>query len=57
MTKPHRLAAGAGRDHVADLDVLVGDDDPVDEQLDQLPSLVEGRGGQAALDASAECFN
>src|SRR5438874_4783069 len=34
-TKADRLAVGAGRDHVADLDVAVGDDDSVDQQLDQ----------------------
>jgi putative transposase len=43
MTKPDVLAPGAGRKDVADLDHVARDDDPVDQQLDQLPLLVEGR--------------
>ena len=34
-----------GREHVADLDVAVGDDHAVDEQLGQLPPLLERGGG------------
>jgi hypothetical protein len=45
---------GGGREHVADLDVAVGDDDAVDEQLGQLPPLLEGGGGQAGADGLAE---
>src|SRR5437016_639200 len=37
---------GGGREHVADLDVAVGDDDAADEQLGQLPPRGEGGGGQ-----------
>ena len=48
---------GGGREHVADLDVAVGDDDAVDEQLGQLPPLGEGGGGQAVPDGLAECFD
>ena len=48
---------GGGREHVADLDVAVGDDDAVDEQLGQLPSLLEGGGGQAGADGLAECLD
>jgi len=48
---------GGGREHVADLDVAVGDDDAVDEQLGQLPSLLEGGGGQAGADSLAECLD
>jgi SRSO17 transposase len=36
---------GGGREHVADLNLAVGDDHPVDEQLGQLPPLLEGGGG------------
>jgi hypothetical protein len=43
MTKPDVLAPGAGRKDVADLDHVARDDDPVDQQLDQLPLPVEGR--------------
>src|SRR5204862_4870357 len=48
---------GGGREHVADLDVAVGDDDAVDEQLGQLPPLGEGGGGQAGADSLAECLD
>ena len=48
---------GGGREHVADLDVAVGDDDAVDEQLGQLPPLLEGGGGQAGADGLAECLD
>src|ERR1700688_2188335 len=37
---------GGGREHVADLNLAVGYDHPVDEQLGQLPPLLEGGGGQ-----------
>src|SRR5690242_665927 len=46
--------AGGGRQDVADLDVAVGDDHAVDEQLGQLPPLGEGGGGQAGPDGLAE---
>ena len=42
MTKTDVLALEAGREDVADLDLIVRNDDAVDEQLDQLPSLIEG---------------
>ncbi len=48
---------GGGREHVADLDVAVGDDDAVDEQLGQQPALLEGGGGQAGADGLAECLD
>jgi putative transposase len=34
MTKPHVLATGAGRDHVADLHLAIGHDHPIDQQFD-----------------------
>ena len=45
MTKPRVLAARAGRDDVADLDLVVGDDHAVDEQRYELPLLRERRAG------------
>ena len=48
---------GGGREDVADLDLVVGDDHPVDEQLGQLPALVEGGGGQPGPDGLAECLD
>src|SRR5262245_42228584 len=50
-------ACGGGREHVADLDLAVGDDDPVDEQFGQLPPLLEGGGGQPGPDGLAECLD
>jgi hypothetical protein len=41
-------AVGRGGQDVADLHVAVGDDDAVDEQLGQLPPLVEGGGASPA---------
>ena len=48
---------GGGRQHVADLDLVAGDDHAVDEQLGQLPPLLEGGGGQAGPDGLAECLD
>jgi len=48
---------GGGREHVADLDLAVGDDHAVDEQPGQLPPLLEGSGGQASADGLAECLD
>ena len=48
---------GGGREHVADLDLAVGDDHAVDEQLGQLPPLLEGGGGQPGPDGLAECLD
>ena len=48
---------GGGREHVADLDVAVGDDHAVDEQLGQQPPLLEGGGGQPGPDGLAECLD
>jgi hypothetical protein len=41
VTKPRLGAGWGGWDHVADLDLAVGDHDPVDQQLDQLAALLE----------------
>jgi hypothetical protein len=46
-----------GGEHVADLDVAVGDDYAVDEQLGQQPALLEGGGGEAGADGLAECLD
>jgi len=48
---------GGGWQHVADLDVAVGDDHPVDEQFSQQPALLEGGGGQSGADGLAECLD
>jgi SRSO17 transposase len=55
-----QLAKGCGRpvgrgwQHVADLDVAVGDDHTVDEQLGELPPLGERRGCESGADGLAE---
>jgi hypothetical protein len=43
MTKPAGLAGRPDRERIADLDVVPGHHDPVDEQLDQLPLPLERR--------------
>ena len=48
---------GGGREHVADLDLVLGDDDAVDEQLGELPPLGEGGGGEAGPDGLAEALD
>ncbi len=54
MTKPGVFTARAGRDHITDLDLVIGDNHPIDKQFDQLPLLLEGRVGQASLHAFTE---
>src|SRR5690242_808011 len=54
MTKADVLALGAGGQHVADLDVGVGDDHPVDQQQHELAALLEAGPGQAALHPGTE---
>src|SRR5262249_9508773 len=49
--------SGGGREHVADLDLAVGDHHAVDEQLGQQPALGEGGGGQPGPDGLAECLD
>jgi len=50
-------AFGGGRQDVADLDLVVGDDHPVDEQFGQLPSLRERGRGESGPDGLAECLD
>jgi transposase len=42
LTKPRVEAALAGRDHIADLHIIVDDDYAIDQQFDQLPTPGEG---------------
>jgi transposase len=56
MAKPNVLAVGAGRQHVADLDFGIGDDDAVDQQHYELTALLEAGRGQSALNALAKRF-
>src|SRR5438876_11574700 len=57
LAKRAMRPVGRGREHVADLDLTVGDDYPVDEQLGQQPALLEAGGGQPGPDGLAECLD
>jgi len=48
---------GGGREHVADLDLVVGDDHAVDEQFGEEPPLLEGGGGEPGPDGLAEALD
>jgi DDE superfamily endonuclease len=48
---------GGGREHVADLHLVVGDDHAVDEQLGEQPPLLEGSGGEPGPDGLAEALD
>ncbi len=54
MTKTDVLAARIGGNHVTHLHLLVGDDDPVDQELHELASLREGNFGEAATHSLTE---
>src|SRR5689334_7919788 len=54
MTKTDLLARPVRRHHVSDLDVTIGDDHAVDQELDQGPPLLEGGSVQALPHPSAE---
>ena len=54
LTKGPVRASGGGWQDVADLDLVVGDDHAVDEQLHQLAPLFEGGGGESGSDGLAE---
>jgi hypothetical protein len=54
VTKADVCAGFGGRDDVADLHLLVGDNHTVDEQFDQLASLRKGRLFQPHLEASTQ---
>jgi transposase-like protein len=41
LTKTHVLTAGMRRYNIADFDLVIGDDDTIDQQLNQLASLRE----------------
>ncbi len=45
---------GGGGEDVADLDLVVGDDHAVDEQLGELAPLLEGGSGEPGADGLAE---
>ena len=50
MTKAYMFTAGAGGDDVANLDIAIGDNYPINQQLRQLPLLGKGSVFQTRLD-------
>src|SRR5215468_7191521 len=57
MTKTHVLTGRRHRDHIANLDVRVGDDHAVNEEFNQLPLLFPGCLLKAALHPGTEGFH
>ena len=57
MTKADVLARLAGRDYIADLHLVATHDYTIDQQLHQLPFLLERGGGQTGLHPLAERFH
>ena len=57
MTKTHLLAGWSCRNDIADLDIIVRDDHPIDEQLDELALLLKGGVLEAALEPLTNGFN
>ena len=54
MTKTDVLAAWAGWNNITNLNLVVGDHHPINEQFNQLAFLLKRRVGQARLDTVAE---
>jgi hypothetical protein len=57
MTKTHVLTCGRGGDHIANLHISVSDNNSVNAECYELPSLLPGRLLEAALHAGAAGFN
>lgn len=57
MTKTEKLTARSSGDHIADLHLLVGDHDTINQPLNQLSFLLEGGLSQSLLDSLAKGFN
>ncbi len=57
MTKTHLLTLGRSRDHIADFDVPVGDDDSINQQLDHLAFLLKAGVLQTLVDAVTQVLN
>jgi hypothetical protein len=57
LTQADMFAGWSGGDHLPDLHLVVSDDYPLNEYLDELTLLVEGGIGQAGLDALAEAVD
>jgi transposase len=53
-TKPNGRTVTGGGEHVADLDIAVGDNDTVDQEFDKRPPLLKSRRAQAIADLGAK---
>ena len=54
MTKADVFAAGAGGNDIANLDIAIGDDHPINEQFHELTLLDKGRAFQTSLNPLAK---
>jgi hypothetical protein len=57
MTKTQMLTGRGGGDHIADLHLLVGHDDAINQQLDQVPFLLKGGLSKSLLYPLAKGFH
>jgi hypothetical protein len=57
MTKTQMLTARGGGDHIADLHLLIGHDDAINQQLDQLSFLLKSGLSKPLLDSLAKGLN
>ncbi len=57
MTKTKMLTGRGGGDHIADLHLLVGHDDAINQQLDQLSFLLKSGLNKSLLDSLAKGLN
>lgn len=57
MTKTQMLTARGGGDHIADLHLLVGHDDAINQQLDQVPFLLKSGLSKSLLYSLAKGFH
>jgi hypothetical protein len=57
MTKTNIFAFGRGWDRIADLNLFSGNNNAVNEQLDELPFLFKGGLAESVLHTLAEGFN
>src|SRR5207253_2214610 len=57
MTKTKMLTGRGGGDHITDLHLLVGHDDAINQQLDQVPFLLKGSVSESLLYPLAKGFH
>jgi hypothetical protein len=57
MTKTDMFAGRCSGNDIANLDIVFGDDHPINQEFHQLPPLFKGRMIQSALDTLTKRFN